>query len=41
MRQPKEIMERMTEHWSPPSVGRKKEASEGNRMNNQRAEENI
>lgn len=25
----------------PPVVGRKKEASEGNRMNNQREEENI
>lgn len=32
--------DRMLEQY-PPLVGRKKEASEGNRMNNQREEENI
>lgn len=30
-----------TQSEYPPLVGRKKEASEGDRMNNQRVEENI
>lgn len=44
MREPKERdngeEDRTLERY-PPLVGRKKEASEGNRMNNQREEENI